>query len=282
MSALEAAGCEVRWSESRARSNWRGYLAGDDAARGRELADALTEPGVDIVWFARGGSGGGRIAGDVLRAAQRTKPRIVIGFSDATSILNLLWDRLGWITFHGPVVTSLARAQPISDLDEVLGILRGDITKVGFDSRPDGIPLFGAGIAGYTPTRGRLRGGNLTVLASMVGTDCALKPGYDSVWFLEDVGEAPYRLDRSFWQLRASGLLRGSNGLWLGNFDLNRSEMEGVARMFTEDSALEVGFGAPAGHMGPISTLPIGGEVEIEWSRGQLTARSDWVNRDAS
>ncbi len=282
MAALESAGCEVRWAADRARSDWRGYLAGDDAARSRELVRALTEPGVDIVWFARGGSGGGRIAGDILRAARRAPPRIVIGFSDATSILNVLADRLGWVTFHGPVVTSLGRDQPKSDLEEVLGVLRGELEELAFDPRPDGAVRYGAGVAGYTPTRGRLRGGNLTVLASMAGTDSALTPWYDAVWFLEDVGEAPYRLDRAFWQLRSSGVLSGANGLWLGNFDTQGAALDGIVRMFLEDAAIEVGFGAPAGHAGVISALPIGGEVEIDWSQGTMSAHSPWVTRDAT
>ena len=280
MAALERAGCEVRWSASRANSMWRGYLAGPDEARSREFVRAFEEPGVDIIWFARGGSGGGRIAGDVLRAARRTGPRIVIGFSDATSILNLLSDRLGWVTFHGPVVTSLGRRRPECDVEEVLAILRGEVGEIPFDPKPRGRSHYGPGVAGPIPTRGRLRGGNLTVLASMAGTDCALSPWPDAVWFLEDVGEAPYRLDRAFWQLRASGLLRGANGLWLGHFD--SKELETVEEMFIEDATPRVGFGAPAGHEGFISALPVGGEVEIDWAQGRMSARAPWVTRDAS
>jgi len=116
----------------------------------------------------------------------------------------------------------------------------------------------------------------------MTGTDCALTPWYDSIWFLEDVGEAPYRLDRSFWQLRSSGVLSGANGLWLGDFDAQGAEMSTILKMFVEDAAIEVGLGAPAGHAGTIAALPIGGEVEIDWSRGVMSARGPWVSRDAS
>lgn len=267
---LEAAGCRVRWDEARARACWRGYLAGDDEARANELVDALSEPDVEIVWFARGGSGGARIAARVAEAARAAPPRIVIGFSDATAFLNrLAADR---IAFHGPVVTSLAHPAIATDLDALLAVLRGERTAIDF--APGAVLEPSAG-----PVEGRLCGGNLTVLAASAGTPVApvVEPG--DIWLLEDVGEAPYRLDRAFWQLRAAGLLDAAAAIWLGDLALAAEPRAVAHAMFAADSPCPVITGAPAGHVGVIDILPIGGHGRLDPAAGTFTATRPWVAR---
>ena len=110
---LEAAGFEVRFDPHRRAARWRDYYAGTDEVRAEEFIKALDEPGVDIVWWGRGGAGSGRIANQIAVAARERSPRIVIGFSDATAVLNSLSAHTGWLTFHGPAITSLARADLI-------------------------------------------------------------------------------------------------------------------------------------------------------------------------
>lgn len=250
---LERAGCHVRFDPRRATADARGYLAGDDAARADELLSALAEPGVDVVWFARGGSGGARTAGWVLDAAARLAPRHVVGFSDATTLLNALAVRLGWVVHHGPVVTSLGRPEVIEfDMDAGLDALRG-----GHRARP----------SGPAAMRGRLLGGNLTVLASLAGTRLfPAAPG--AVWLLEDVGEAPYRLDRSLTQLREAGLFAGAAGVWLGDLGLPAEDAPRVLESLREDlgglGELRVVTGAPAGHRGRMEMLPLGAWVEVD------------------
>ncbi len=246
---LERAGCEVRFDPRRGADVARGYLAGVDALRADELLCALAEPGVEVVWFARGGSGLGRIAEWVVRGAARLAPRHVVGFSDATTLLNAFAARLGWLTWHGPVVTSLARPGSITvDLDGLLARLAGERPAV--DARPPGLA-------------GRLFGGNLTVLASLAGT--SLMPRVEgALWLLEDVAEAPYRLDRSLTQVRTAGLFRGARGVWLGDFGLGDDEAAGVAAAFEQDLApLPVVRGAPAGHRGRLDLLPLGALVTL-------------------
>ncbi len=263
LTLLEAAGCEVRWDARRAEACWRGYLAGTDAERADELIAALSEPGVDVVWFARGGSGGGRILPQVLEAAARLPPRIVLGFSDATSILNGLASACGWISFHGPVVTSLASEGIDCDLEGTLALLSG----------ADRIPLE------YPPAQdlaGRLLGGNLSVLASLIGTP-HLPDGENAIWVLEDVGEAPYRLDRALTHLRSAGLFEGSSGVWLGDLGLEQGLATLMQARFTEDLPVSVVGGAPAGHRATLKTLPINGEVRI--GPAGVEASSPWVQR---
>lgn len=265
LARLEAAGCRVRWDPRRADSCWRGYLAGPDDLRAAELIEALAEPGVDAIWFARGGSGGARIAERVVDAAAGLPPRVVVGFSDATVFLTLLATRLGWTTFHGPVVTSLASPSIDTDLDGALALLRGLRWTVDF------APSAGA------PIEGRLLGGNLTVLAAAMGTGAAPRAAADAIWLLEDVGEAPYRLDRSFWQLRAGGLLRDARGLWIGDLGLDPLDAEAMHGQLAEDAGLPTVLGAPAGHRGPLALLPIGGRGRLDPAAGRFEALEPWV-----
>jgi muramoyltetrapeptide carboxypeptidase len=257
----------VRWDRAGATRDWRGYLAGRDEDRLRELRDAFTEPGVEIVWLARGGSGLGRILEPLVAALRGTPPRLLVGFSDATSLLGALATRLGWITFHGPMVASLARPDITCDLDAMLDVLRGERAEVEFP-------------AGEGPAvAGRLLGGNLTVLASTAGTP-SWPCSAETIWFFEDVNESRYRLDRSFAQMRAAGALDDARALWLGDFGLPAEDEAGAREMFVEDARpLPVLGGAPAGHRGTLAALPVGGRVVLDPARGRLTALAPWVRR---
>lgn len=249
LTRLEGAGCEVRFDRARRAEVARGYLAGTDERRADEVLAALAEPGVEIVWFARGGSGLGRIAEWVLGGAARLPPRHVVGFSDATTLLNALAARLGWLTWHGPVVTSLGRPDLLTvDLDAALARLGGERPRPPAD-------------AGPALVSGRLFGGNLTVLASLAGTP-SLPRVRGALWLLEDVAEAPYRLDRTLTQLRAAGLFSGARGVWLGDLGLPAEDTAAVEATFVADVApLPVVGGAPAGHRGRLDLLPLGGQV---------------------
>lgn len=265
MAQLEAMGCQVRWDARRAAACSRGYLAGDDTMRRDELCAALEEPDVEIVWCARGGSGMNRIIEPVLEHARRLPPRCLIGFSDITALLNVLSLQLRWITFHGPVVTSLGRTEPTSDLERILATLQGQFTDVRF-----------------TPHRGRpvsarLLGGNLTVLASMVGDQLTTHAGEELIWLLEDVGEAPYRLDRAFTQLRNSGALGTPRALWFGDLDLPETQQERTIAALGRDAQVPTLHNAPAGHRGPLALLPIGAQVHLDPEQGRLWTNEPWV-----
>lgn len=277
LTRLEAAGCRIRWDDARARACWRGYLAGDDDARADELIAALTEPGVDIVWFARGGSGGARCAARVADAVRDAPARVVIGFSDATAYLGRLAER--WVVFHGPVITSLAHPAIAVDLDALFAVLRGTSTTVPFAPRPETDAGVDPSAEVSEAIEGRLMGGNLTVLAASVGTPVAPRPAPGDIWLLEDVGEAPYRLDRAFWQLRASGLLDDAAAIWLGDLALGRDDDTTARAMIAQDAPCPVIAGAPAGHTGVLALLPLGGSGRLDPATQTFTATRPWVER---
>lgn len=276
LARLEAAGCEVRWDPARAGDCWRGYLAGTDDARAAEFVAALDEPGVHGVWFARGGSGGARIAERVARAAADRAPRVIVGFSDATVFLDLIASRVGWITFHGPAVTSLGHPAIEADLDAILEVLRGARCEIPF---ADADAKAGEAAPGAA-VEGRLMGGNLTVLAASMGTPAAPDPVPDAIWLLEDVGEPPYRLGRSFWQLRAADALAGARALWLGDLGLSGTVERSVRDHLADDAALPLVGGAPAGHRGRLDILPIGGWGTLDLEARTFASPHPWVERE--
>lgn len=268
LAELESHGCRVRWDATRGLDSSRGYLAGDDASRAKALCAALDEPEVEIIWAARGGSGLNRILREVVQHAKGHQPRCVVGFSDVTSLLNAFALHLGWITYHGPVITTLGREEPHTCLDTTLAALQGQVSEVVFP-RTDGPDL-----------SGQLLGGNLTVLASMVGDHLCGPPLQETIWLLEDIGEAPYRLDRCFTQLRQSGALATAQGLWFGDLDLEPSlEHETIAHL-ASDAGLPALRNAPAGHRGPLALLPIGAQVTVSPRTGCLATTMPWVDTD--
>ena len=262
---LEALGCTVRWDPRRGTSIWRDYYAGDDATRAQEFIDALREPDVDIVWFARGGSGCHRIVSAICDAAQ-SATKIVIGLGDATAVLNALNQEVGWVTFHGPVMTSLGGHQVQTDAEMCLRLLSGEIRSIDFEASASGA------------IDGILLGGNLTVLASSLGGPTGIQSRPDSIWLLEDVGEAPYRLERSLWQLVAAGTFQHAKGIWCGDLDLDCAQGEDMVARFQEDTKLRVYRGAPAGHRGTLSLCPIGLKIRIDTNNGRLSSPVTWVD----
>ena len=262
---LEKHGCTVRWAPERCDAIWREYYAGPDETRADEFIAAVTEPEVDIVWMARGGSGCGRIVERICDALRTVEPKIVIGFSDGTSILNALAQHLGWITFHGPVITALSDPDVDDELDDCLAILQGQKSTIGFESNS------------IERMEGRLFGGNLTVLASSIGQQYGLRHSQDALWLLEDVGEAPYRLERAFCQLKNAGIFKSAKGLLLGDLDLPLLQCERITDGFAHDSELPVISQIPAGHRGRNACLPIGARLYADGGLGTVTALEPWV-----
>lgn len=186
------------------------YLAADDAARAEAFTRAWCDPGVRAVLCARGGYGVQRVVDllDWQRLAEAA-PKILVGFSDITALHQAFAVRLGLVTVHGPVVTSLGAGDDLS---------REHLRRLLFDA-PRRLSLTPAPATCVVPGRaeGRLIGGNVALLAAGIGTrDAGSADGCIAV--LEDVGEEPYRLDRLLTQLLRSGWFGGVRGIALGGF----------------------------------------------------------------
>ena len=241
-----------------------GYLAGRDETRAQDLQLALDDPAVRAVIAVRGGFGTSRILDSVSLDGLRRSPKWLVGSSDLTALALHVYGALGLCTIHGPMAAGLGRADA-ADVDTLFTLLEGD----GQDGRSLSPMVSGA-------ATGPLVGGNLTVMAHMVGSLPAdIFNG--AILFLEDVGEKPYRLDRCLTQLMRSGLLRNLKGLVFGDFTDCAPNADGISAMdlmtaFAADLRIPAAFGYPAAH-GPRNTPFVHGRLarlEVNASEAML------------
>ncbi|MES1926024.1 LD-carboxypeptidase [Salinisphaera sp. T31B1] len=198
LTVLEAAGIDAKLG-AHARDHHR-YLAGTAEARLADLHWAFELPDVAAVWCLRGGYGSAHLV-DHIDWSRIPRDIPLIGFSDITVLLEAFRQH-GRAGIHGPVATQLAmpgdtaeeQEQRAASIASLVDLLHGRATDWSLASTA----------APTTGVAGQLVGGNLTTLASMVGTAAALRLETDSILLLEDVGEAEFRLERSFHQLIAS------------------------------------------------------------------------------
>jgi muramoyltetrapeptide carboxypeptidase len=186
------------------------YLAASDAERVSDLTRAWCDPEVRAVVCARGGYGAQRVV-DLLdwEVLADAGPKVLVGFSDVTALHQAFAARLGLVTVHGPVVTSLGEADPATR--EQLRTLLFAPTA-GMSLTPEPAHRLVGGRA-----EGVLAGGNLALLATEMGTPHA-RPATGAIVVLEDICEEPYRLDRMLTQLLRAGWFDGVRGIVLGRF----------------------------------------------------------------
>ncbi|WP_329274350.1 S66 peptidase family protein [Streptomyces sp. NBC_00691] len=262
-SLLESWGLTVR-STPRLFSTRLGYLAGSDEDRLDDLTEAWLEPEVRGVFCARGGYGTQRIADllDYPRLAA-AGPKFLVGSSDITCLHQAWGDRLGLVTLHGP----MPACRPLHDDEETARHLHAALFGPSARSLALAGPVLVPGRA-----EGRLTGGNLSLLASSMGTPTA--PDTEGcVLFLEEVGEDAYRLDRSLTQLRRAGVLQRTAGVVLGDFSAcgPPEDVEGVLRDRLSDLGVPVASGLPAGHGLRQLTLPLGADAVLDTARHRVT-----------
>jgi len=262
-----------------------GYLAGSDERRAAELMQAFLDPEVDAVFAGRGGYGTMRILDMLDYRAIRENPKLFTGFSDNTALHAALNCRAGLVTYHSPHPTSIGCGEDFSEFSAryFFRAVEGNDTR-NRDSgsylveTPPHVPQpkpLGSGKA-----RGRLCGGNLSLISALEGTPYAIDT-QDAILLVEDVREAPYRVDRMLRQLKLAGKLDHLRGAVVGQFtrsferedtrsDDPRYTMEGVLRQYFEPLGIPVLLNFPVGHHKENCTLPLGGEVEIDADAGTL------------
>lgn len=255
-----------------------GSLAGRDEERAADLAAAFADPEVRAVVPIRGGWGSARLLPHLDYDRVRRDPKVVLGFSDVTALLLGLHARSGLVTFHGPNALARWDRFSVEHMRRVLFAGEAPTLANPVDENPDHLVPRTHRIRTITPgrARGRLIGGNLTVLAALVGTPYL--PSFDgAILFLEDVDEQIYRLDRVMTQLALAGVLERIAGFVFGACE-RCGPGEGYGSLTLEEVFADHvgGLGVPAwhgamiGHGMPQWTVPVGVEAEIDAGVGTV------------
>ncbi|MDD2391126.1 MAG: LD-carboxypeptidase [Desulfobacterales bacterium] len=264
VAVIRSMGYEVRIPDEICLKN--GYLAGSDGQRAALLCRMMTDPGISAVFCARGGFGSMKLLPLLDYALIRANPKIFVGFSDITALVNVLSARCGWVTFHGPMVSTLADASART-LESLAGALSSDAA----------IEIVAENPAVVKPgtASGRVVGGNLATLCHLLGT------GYEPmlkghILLMEETGEAPYRIDRMLTQMKLAGYLDGVAGVVLGGFDHcgSMSEISDLVAATFQDEDIPIVSGFEIGHGRNNLTVPIGLEAILDAGRQTLTFES--------
>ncbi|MCF7824868.1 MAG: LD-carboxypeptidase [Candidatus Marinimicrobia bacterium] len=255
-----------------------GGLAGKDADRAADVNEMFRDPEVDAIIALRGGWGCNRIL-DLLDYHSIAKnPKIIMGYSDITSLLLAFNAKTSLVTFHGPVGISTWNKYSTDYVKRLL--FDGEIftlenpKEIGdnLTQTKDRIETIHGGTA-----TGRLLGGNLSVLAAMIGSDY-LPDFKDNILFLEDVGEDAYRIDRMLTQLKLSGVLESISGFVFGKCskcdssgEIGDLTLEEIFNDHIKPLGIPAWYGSMIGHIEDKFTVPLGVEAKIDAQKGSIT-----------
>lgn len=262
-----------------------GYLAGTDKRRAKELMQAFLDREVDAIFPGTGGYGTMRIFDRLDFEKIRTHPKIVIGFSDITALHLALNRQAGLVSFHTPnPMWGLGSEEGMTTFtQEYFGkalLADDEIKRSGYTIEiPENAPQ--PTTLGKGKARGRLAGGNLSMISALEGTPFAIDTR-DAILLVEDVREAPYRVDRMLRQLQLTGKLQTLRGAVLGQFTRNydreedqmaedpRFTVDGVLKQYFKPLGIPVLMNFPVGHHRYNASLPLGAMVEVDAKKGVL------------
>jgi len=250
----EAEGWTLEVPES-VKRQWR-WFSGTDQQRADDLERAWNNPSLDGLIYVGAGWGGARVLEAGFRFPKR--PLWTLGFSDTSSMLMAQWSAGLQGAIHG------STAGPDPQWERTVRLLKGELVS----------PLKGRAVrAGVA--RGPLVVTNLTVATHLIGT-----PWFPdlrgSILVLEDVGEAPYRVDRMLTQWRSSGVLRGLAGVatgrfsWKGEVEPGDFSMDGILEERLSDLGIPLVMNLPLGHGLPNMALPLGAAATLDANQGTL------------
>jgi muramoyltetrapeptide carboxypeptidase len=276
------------------------FFAGNDNERAHAFLDYAFDPDIGVIWAARGGYGAVRILpllDEILSKVGKPERKTLVGFSDATVLLEYVRTRWGWRAIHGPMPATfhIERVRG-KDWKKFTEMMAGESDGFEFRLKPVSKP------SGFKTVSGELVGGNLAMIHSVLGTPYAFDLR-DKILFLEEIGEAPYRIDRMMRQLHLAGALAGVKAIVLGTFTDCRdsspmvyasaargkskskmkplrktlTEREGFAAIFgeiAEELMIPVYAGLPVGHGNGTGCLELGRRVKLD-ANGVFRTSSD-------
>ncbi len=252
-----------------------GYLAGTDDERAEDLHAMFNDKNVRGIFCARGGYGTPRLLSRIDYRLIARNPKILVGYSDVTALALALWRKCRLVTYHGPMlaVDLGADVNPYAEesLWRILTSPAGHMTLAVAGESPAGVRHPGT-------ATGRLLGGNLSLLVSLLGTPYMpdLRRG---ILFLEEIGEDPYRVDRMLTHLGNAGILSRLSGVAMGHFTdcvprdpaTPTLPLEAIMAGFAENTGKPFLTGFPFGHEKHMVTVPVGIRARLDAGKGVIT-----------
>lgn len=249
------------------------YFSGTDEQRLQDLQQMLDDDSVQAILCARGGYGVGRIIDKLDFKKFRKKPKWILGYSDITILHSHIFSRFKIASLHSPMAAAFNDDEY---KNEYVQSLRKALTGKKANYKCNVHPLNKTGTV-----TGKLTGGNLSLLAHLVGTDSDVNTS-GKILFIEDVGEYIYNADRMLYQLKRSGKFTKPAGLIIGSF----TEMKDTVIPFGEniyqviydvikEYDFPVCFQFPVGHTHENYAVKIGVEYELHVGKKQVTFREN-------
>jgi muramoyltetrapeptide carboxypeptidase len=259
----------------------RGYLAGTDRERVSDLHELFSNKNIKAIFTVRGGYGCTRILPLLNYSLIRRNPKIVVGYSDITALQLAFLSKAGLASFSGPMVAV-----------EMAGKLHGESEEQfwrcltsSVKPRPLQVNQTKRRIVQKGIAEGLLLGGNLSLVASLVGTEYFPK-SKPSILMLEEIEERPYRVNRMLNQLRLANVFKRTTGVVLGEFtgcEAEAGKPSLTLQQVFEDSFLDYKFPVAGhfhnGHVDDLLTMPFGVRVRLDATRGRLSFLEQAVER---
>ncbi len=257
-----------------------GYFAGTDKERAEDLMEKFSDKSVNGIVCARGGYGCSRILPMLDYDVIRMNPKVLIGYSDVTALLYGIYQKTGLISFHGPVGTSTFNDYSVDNFKKVL--INPERTSL-FKNSTSGMDenIYGVTTIVKGKGRGRLVGGNLSIMVSLIGTEFDVDYS-NKIIFIEEIGEEPYRIDRMLTQLLQAGKFDHAAGIMMGIFRKCEVKEEDASfiKSFNLIEVLKdrlgslkipVVYGMSFGHVKDKFTIPFGALAEIDAGKQTFT-----------
>lgn len=241
-----------------------GYFAGKDADRAAELNKMFGNTRVDAVLCVRGGYGAIRILDMLDYNLIRNNPKVFMGYSDITAFLNAIYERTGLVTFHGPLGISPFNNFVFNSFENVIMNPKNHYKYV-YQREPgtEENPEFDRYTINKGKAEGNLIGGNISVLASMIGS--GFEPDFDNkIVFLEEIEEKTYRVDKMLFHMLQATNLKKAAAIVFGVFnecninDEPRLTLKQAINDLFSPLDIPISYGFPFGHIDTIITIPIG------------------------
>lgn len=261
--ALRRAGFDVELA--RGILDHKGYLAGEAENRAKALQDLFKRKDIAAIFCARGGFGSIQLLSLLEVETIRLHPKIFVGYSDVTVLLNWFLQRCGLVTFHGPMVAmELAQGLQARSEEFFWETLLGEKRKWQINGLEAVRP-------GYVEAE--MVGGCLSMVVTTLGTPYEINTA-GKILFLEDIGEKPYRIERMLTHLKMAGKLEQAAGVVFGSFtdcdDGGERDVNGIIQELFRDARYPVIAGLGAGHGEQNLLLPFGVKMALDGKAGSL------------